>query len=335
MKCTEINRAQMQPTVVKEHHKRPVAAAYMMAAMLPKMGFRTGIKFPRIVERWNGIRIDRVHLQSFLEMTGLPSAEGITKLGSGPGVVAALLYPHVFGFPLFMSLVTNRVFPLSLWRALQIRNHFLLHRPYSEHEALDLAIGVGEQRTLAKGVEVDLHGTLSARGERVWEGLTTFYYRGNHGQEQTPSPLAKPLQGAWSEVSRWSMPSQRGIGWRFAELTGDYNGIHWQNWYARLMGFKTALYHPQLVVGQSLSRLAPPDGSAMRLDVWLKGPVYHRSNVRLTASDDRNRRWFSLSMEGKSRPSIVGRWSAADPGARLVDDRDVPLPLGTDEDGAL
>ena len=162
MKCTEINRAQMQPTVVKEHHKRPVAAAYMMAAMLPKMGFRTGIKFPRIVERWNGIRIDRVHLQLMLllEMTGLPSAEGITKLGSGPGVVAALLYPHVFGFPLFMSLVTNRVFPLSLWRALQIRNHFLLHRPYSGHEALDLAIGVGEQRTLAKGVEVDLHGAV-------------------------------------------------------------------------------------------------------------------------------------------------------------------------------
>jgi hypothetical protein len=131
------------------------------------------------------------------------------------------------------------------------------------------------------------------------------------------------------------MPSRRGIGWRFAGLTGDYNGIHWWNGWARLMGFKTALYHPQLVVGQSLAHLSPPHGNPMRLDVWLKGPVYHHSDVRLTETGDRNARWFSLSMEGKSRPSIVGLWSAADAGARLVDDRGMPLPLGTDTDGAL
>lgn len=335
MKIAELNRQQAQATVVKEHHRRPAATVYMMAAILPKTGLRAEVTFPRIVERWRGIRIDRGHLHSFLEMTGLSSGEGITKLGPGPGATAALLYPHVFGFPLFMALVTNSAFPLSLWRALQIRNHFLLIRPYSEHEALDLAIGVGEQRILAKGVEVDLHATLFARGERVWEGLTTFYYRGNHGQEQTASPVAKPIQGEWPETSRWSMPSQRGIGWRFAGLTGDYNGIHWWNGWARLMGFKTALYHPQLVVGQSLGHLTPPHGSTMRLDVWLKGPVYHHSDVRLMASGDPNMRWFSLSMAGKSRPSIVGRWTAADAGARLVDDRGMPLPLGTDMDEAL
>ena len=327
MKSAEFNIRQAQPTVVKEHHHRPSAAAYMMRAMLLKPGLRAGVAFPRIVERWSGIRIDRDHLRSFLEMTGLPSAEGITKLGPGPGAVAAILYPHVFGFPLLMALVTNSAFPLSLWRALQIRNHFLLHRPYSEHEALDLAASVGEQRILAKGIEVDLLMTLSVPGERVWEGLTTFYYRGNHGQEQSASPLARPLQGDWPEVSRWSMPSRIGAGWRFAGLTGDYNGIHWWNGWARLMGFKTALYHPQLVVGQCLARLAVPTSSRHRLDVWLKGPVYHRSNVRMTASDDPNMRWFSLSMEGKSRPSIVGRWSAADAGARLVDDENRPLTM--------
>jgi len=306
----------------------------MLRAMLPKLRHRAEAVFPQISERWSGIRIDRQHLRSFLEMTGLPSGEGIMKLGAGRGAVASLLYPHVFGFPLLMALVTQRDVPLSLWRALQIRNHFLLHRPYSEHEMLDLAIGVGPQRILAKGVEVDFPMTLSVPGEVVWEGLTTFYYRGSYGQEQAASPLARPHQGDWPEVSKWAMPSRRGTSWRFAGLTGDYNGIHWWNWYARVMGFKTGLYHPQLVVGQCLARLSPPGASSTRLDVWLKGPVYRRSNVRLQATEDNGARWFALSMDGKSRPSIVGKWSVAGPGSRLFDDHAAPLPAGNDRKAA-
>jgi len=318
----EAFRNAVQYDVIEEFESRPSVVAYMARAFLPSPGLREGSAFPRIVERWQKLRIDTHHLQSFISMTGLPAGTRISLLHSP---AASLLYPHVFGFPLQMALLTHRAFPLPIWGVLQIRNHMLLYRPYSEHEVLSLDTRVAGQRILAKGIEMDLHSTLSALGERVWEGLTTFYYRGYHGPEQTVSPLAKPLSGEWPETSRWRMPDR--VGWRFAGLTGDYNGIHWQNWYARLLGFKASLNHPQLVIGQCLARLSMPASSCQRLDVWLKGPVYYDTDVRLRAFTQLGNHWFDLSMDEMKLPSIVGRWSAASPGSWLIDEKDVPLPL--------
>lgn len=297
----------------------------MLRAMLPSPGLPEGGAFPQIVEQWRAIRIDRRHLRSFVETTGLPAGKGISLLHAPAAAAASILYPHVFGFPLQMALLTHRAAPLPVWGVLQVRNHFLLHRRYSEHELLELVTRVAGQRVLPKGVEVDLYSILSARNECVWEGLTTFYYRGRYGPGQAASPLAKPRSGTWPEVDRWRMPPYG--SWRFAGLTGDYNGIHWWNWWARRMGFKAAFYQSQRAVGHSLVRLTVPASGRQRLDVWLKGPVYHHSVVRLEGSAGPNKRWFALSMEGSMRPSIVGRWSAAAPGSRLIDEQDVPLPL--------
>lgn len=318
----EAVRKVVQYEVIEEFSRRPSVAAFMARAFLPSPGLRKGGVFPRIVERWQKLRIDKHHLQTFIRMTGLSADAGISLLHSP---VAALLYPHVFGFPLQMALLTRRAFPLPIWGVLQIRNHMLLHRPFSEHEMLNLETGVAGQRILAKGIEVDLHSTLSALGECVWEGLTTFYYRGHYGPEQMASPLAKPLSGGWPETSRWRMPG--GVGWRFARLTGDYNGIHWQNWYARRLGFKASLNHPQLVIGQCLARLPVPASSCQRLDVWLKGPVYYDTDVRLREFRQPGKHWFDLSMDEKELPSIVGRWCAASTGSRLIDEMGLPLPL--------
>ena len=296
----------MKHDIIEGFQNRPSVAAYMVRAFIPSFGLRKNGEFPRIIERWDKIRINSHHLQSFVELTGLSLGDRIS-----------LLYPHVFGFPLQMALLTHRAFPLPIWRALQIRNHLLLHRPFSENEILDLETRVAGHRILAKGVEVDLYTTLSSAGEWVWEGLNTFYFRGHYGPAQEASPLAQSLSCAWSELTSWHMPS--GVGWRFAGLTGDYNGIHWQNWYAKFFGFKSALNHPQLVLGQCISRLPSPASTCQRLDVWLKGPVYYDTDVRLSVAASPEGNWFNLSMDGKALPSIVGRWFAESPGSRLID----------------
>lgn len=104
---------------------------------------------------------------------------------------------------------------------------------------------------------------------------------------------------------------QRG-DWRFGSLTGDYNGIHCWDWYARRLGFRRALYHPPRVLGLCLARLAAQDaGAPQRLDAWLKGPVPHGATVRLHARPDPGATIFALHVE-RERPCIVGR--LADPG---------------------
>jgi acyl dehydratase len=307
----------MAHDMVEEFDRRPSVAAYHARAFLPSPGLRKAGGFPRIVARWTKLRIDRRHHRAFLDVTGLPAGAG-----------AEVLYPHVFGFPLQMVVLTHRAFPLPIWRALQVRNHLLCHRPVGGNESLELETRVAGRRILDKGAEVDLHTTLAAAGEPVWEGLTTFFYRGRHGPPQAPSALARAPEASGLETARWRMRS--GVGWRFAGLTGDYNGIHWMRPYARLFGFRAAFHHSQLVLGQCLARIPAPPAPRHRLDAWLKGPVFYDTDVRLQASACHGGARFAVSMDGETRPSVVARWAAEPPGAQLVDAHDVPLGLGLD-----
>ncbi len=95
-----------------------------------------------------------------------------------------------------------------------------------------------------KGIEVDCHARLMRASRCDWESTITYYYRGWFGGEtaSAPAPAAPDLSDA-GVVDRLRMPV--GGGWAFGKLTGDYNGIH--NWdaYARRFGFRSALMHPQ------------------------------------------------------------------------------------------
>ena len=61
--------------------------------------------------------------------------------------------------------------------------------------------------------------------------------------------------------------------WTFGRFTGDYNGIHLWDWYARRFGFRRGLYHPPRVLGECLARLPrlEEQDCPVRLDVWLMG----------------------------------------------------------------
>ena len=168
-------------------------------------------------------------------------------------------------------------------------------------------------------MEVDLHTTVLFEEQLAWESLNTFYYRGRFGDAGPPSPVATAPEAGEDAVARWRTPS--GGGWRFGALTGDYNGIHWSSRYARVLGFQRAFHHPQLVLGQSLARLpALRSAGIQRLDTWLKGPVYHGSDVTLRASAGPAGTTFAVVPEGERRPAIVGRWSSVAPGSRLLND---------------
>jgi hypothetical protein len=96
---------------------------------------------------------------------------------------------------------------------------------------LDIETRVAAQRILEKGMEVDLHTTISTGDEPVWESLNTIYYRGRFGEVDAPLPSSCPPPTPTPAVARWRLPD--GVGWRLARMIGDYNGIHHWHWYAR------------------------------------------------------------------------------------------------------
>lgn len=274
----------------------PSAIAFMLRALYPSPGLEGGKDIAPVQATWTQHRLDQARLTEFLDLTGLSADRGLP-----------ILYPHVFGFRLIMAVLTHPAFPLPIWRALQIRNRLRQHEWIDRDSVLDLKTTVATHRLLEKGVEVDLRTVTTCRNRTVWEGTTTFYYRGRFAPGQATPVDARPPEIGEREVARWrTLPP---TGWRFARLTGDYNGIHSWNWYARLFGFREAFHHPQLILGQCLARLPQPiETPAQQLETWLRGPVAYDTEVRMAGREQSDGFAFALSTADDTRPAIVGSW---------------------------
>jgi acyl dehydratase len=165
-----------------------------------------------------------------------------------------------------------------------------------------------------KGAEFDLRTTVHVAGLLAWESVVTFFTRGRFGEPDPASHLARAPSEVGPLAAEWTMSNAD--HWKFGSFTGDYNGIHMWDWYARRLGFRRALYHPSRVLGECLARLPDPapvllqDGR-LRLDAWLKGPVPHGANVRMHANSTSDTSTFAI-FAGDERPSIVGRLAATE-----------------------
>lgn len=278
--------------VVLEYVRRPSTLATMARALVPSPGLAEGV--PDIRARWLGHRVDSHDLAAFLDLTGIAAGAGLP-----------VLYPHVFGFPLHMAVLTHPRFPVPIWRVLQIRNHLVQHARLDPGTAFDFETRVSEHRTHERGLEIDLATTAhDARGTLVWESIVTFYVRGRFGEHGQLSPLMRSPGAPDGERARWRIPAR--AGWRFGRFTGDHNGIHHFDAYARAFGFERALVHPPLAIGTCLARLPAP-GEACRTDVWLKGPVHYGAEVTLAVDETDEETVFALRDASDPRPRILGR----------------------------
>jgi hypothetical protein len=168
----------------------------MLNALRPHRGLRSAGGFPPIAVRWLKHRVDRSQLLDFLQLTGLRADASLP-----------IIYPHVFGFRLQMVVLTHPTFPIPIWRALQVRNHFRQHRPIPLDSVMDLETRVAGHRILEKGAEVDLHTIVRVGTDLMWESLNTFYYRGRFGQPEAASSVSNSPQIPAPIVAEWHVPS--------------------------------------------------------------------------------------------------------------------------------
>ena len=290
----------MNQTVHLEFDRRPSALRYMLLGMLPLR--RRMHLVPAITTRWRDHRVDPGELRTFLRITGLRS-----------GATLPLLYPHSFGFRLVMAMLTHPSFPVPIWGVLQTRNHIVQHRPIALDAPMDFETRVIDGRCVPKGAEFDIATTVHVAGELAWQSTVTFFTRGRFGEPASASPLARTPSVAGSTIGEWTLGD--GDHARFGSFTGDYNGIHLSDWYARRFGFRRAFYHPPRVLGECLARLpALNDGEPQQFDAWLKGPVHHGVRVRLQAQDPGDATRFALFADDE-RPCIVGQFATVHPTA--------------------
>ncbi|MBE7460826.1 MAG: hypothetical protein HS112_09895 [Zoogloeaceae bacterium] len=283
----------MRQEIHLDYRARPSALAFMLRAMRPSPGLRKGV--PAISARWRH-RVDAAELKRFHALSGLPEGETLP-----------LLYPHTIGFPLQMAILTQPAFPVPIWKVLQVRNRIVQHAPLARDAALDIAVKVAGHRILDKGAEFDLYTTVSDGKSTAWESVNTFYIRGRFGAP-TADAVPEAPKVSPGETAEWRMPV--GGGWHFGGLSGDFNGVHMFGWYARKLGFPQAFFHPPRVLGQCLARLPHDASLPLRLDAWLKGPVFYGAPVKMRREVAADGARFALHVNEDERPAIVGHLRA-------------------------
>jgi len=289
----------------------PSALGYMLQAFMPSRGWHVDEGFPELHAAWTNFRIET---KALVEIQGVAGSGN--RLSAGK---LALLAPHVMGFRLLMAVLTHRGWPLPIWSALQVRNRLTLHRSLRDGEALPLTARMAAWRVLDKGLEVDLQTSLGPSGACAWESVVTFYYRGRfgqpaeHGSALGAALLAPNIGEHYLRSGEWHV--NRDNRWGFGALTGDYNGIHQWDWYARCFGFRGAFAHPQRVIAQCLAHLPAQDAGKPQLDLWIRGPAYYGTKVALRQSVQAIDGGcdFALYVEGEARPALLGIWSNAIP----------------------
>jgi hypothetical protein len=259
-----------------------------------QLNFKRGDRAPKIRTVSEDVKIDLDHLKDFGEVCGLlPHAELLYPL-----------YPLTFIYPLALRVLGHKKAPLSVFRMLNTKLQVTCNRRIGVHETLRIISETGSLRIVPKGLELDLASAVQADHETVWESLHTFYYRGKFGEgssSHSDQPELPPISEA-KTVASWYLPD--GIGFRFARISGDANGIHYSSLYARLHGFKRDFAQPLLILSKSLSCLSDFDPSRFRLLALFKGPVYYKSNVYLKGLPTEQGIRFDIYCEDNRKPSL-------------------------------
>ena len=200
--------------------------------------------------------------------------------GFGLADVLPPTFPHVLAFPLQVALMSDRSFPLALPGLVHVRNRIDVLRPIGTGEALDLEVWAERFARHRSGATVDLCASVSADGEEVWRGRSTYLARGAEAPEGAPDADVEVGIGDLPEGAiRWRVDA--GTGRRYAGVSGDVNPIHLSGLTAKAFGFKRAIAHGMWVKARALAALEGRLPSAMSVDVGFRKPLFLPSTVTL------------------------------------------------------
>ena len=217
----------------------------------------------------SGIPVDAGQLAGYARVCGFALAD-----------VLPITFPHVLTFPLQVALMSDRSFPLALPGLVHVRNRIDVLRPISTGEALDLEVWAERFAAHRSGATVDLCASVSAAGEEVWRGRSTYLARGAAAPAGAPASDVEVRVGDLPDGSiRWRVAGDTGR--RYAKVSGDVNPIHLSGLTAKAFGFKRAIAHGMWVKARALAALQGRLPETVSVDVGFRKPLFLPSTVTL------------------------------------------------------
>jgi hypothetical protein len=258
-----------------EFDKLPgVAPAYLRTLTNVGGGLEEGATIPDIEAEVAAVVVDRRKLAAYREVCGFAQRDSLP-----------VTYPHILAFPLHMTVLTHRSFPLKLLGLVHIRNAITQHRAIGLDERLSLNVYVSGHREVPNGLEFDLATRFcDGSGNTVWESNSTMLSRGPGGGKRgkkRDDEETFELDG----YATWDAPID--IGRRYARAAGDFNPIHLSALSAKLFGFPRAIAHGMWSKARTAAQIEDQlEQEAYRLQVAFKKPVLLPSSVMLKYHPD-------------------------------------------------
>lgn len=246
------------------------AAIWRGALRWPRGPFRPRVRPARVEIARVGFDPDRV--AAYRRVCGWPR---------DPAAPLPSTFPFLVCAPLAATAMAQRSFPYPLPGVLHVRQQIVCRRPIAVQEQLSASARFGQEREVARGVELDVHAALCDGEDPVWEGITTALFpdpeRRRHGGRPAP-----PEEGLAS--ARLSVPADQGR--RYARVSGDWNPIHLWPATARAFGHPRPIAHGMWALARGLAdeRARWPD--AFGLVCEFRRPLPLPGEVRIFRFED-------------------------------------------------
>jgi acyl dehydratase len=268
-----------------------------------------GIAVPRLEARLSRYTANRARVEAYRSVCG-----------GTPSNFLPVAYPHVLATPVQLALLAGAAFPVRLMGLVHLRNHIEHVRPIRVDETGEIRTWLDGRRDTDRGQEFDVYTHVIIDGKPVWTEICVFMARRLERDtskpfgarisagEGVPAPDAEAVAPPGPEgINKIALTADKGVGWRYARASSDYNPIHLADFGARMFGFNQAIAHGMWSMARSLSAL-PPDtfDSPCRVDVVFKRPVSIPAPLTLETWRTSAGDGFALKGKGKGKVHLAG-----------------------------
>jgi len=218
------------------------------------------------------------------------------------------LFPHLLGFPLQMTLLTDPASPFPAMGLVHVTNHVEVLRGIPLGAPLDVEVEMAPVRPHRKGRTVDLVARVSLDGDVVWRSTSTYLRRGG-GSDDAPAPGAAQRDEGRDDVALrpsavWRLPGD--LGRRYGAISGDRNPIHMSALSARAFGFPRAIAHGMWTAARCLGALEGRLTAPFAAGVEFRAPVSLPGTVELLTAVSEKETRFEVRARGKDRVNLTG-----------------------------
>jgi len=275
---------------IEELTELPSMLALFRKAAVKSDKFADGQSLPKIGNSIHGLQIDRRHLLAYQKLLSFDENESLPPT-----------YLSMLGFPLVLNIMTHADFPMKAMGQVHLHNKITVLKHFPIGSPIDLSAYIKGNSPTSKGIEWSVGMMAKVNGELVWSSESTMLHR---CKTTIPRQTADPIMRT-GEPQTWSV--DRGMGRRYARVSGDYNPIHLTAMTAKLFGFKRAIVHGMWSKARSLAVLKdqlPREGYRVRAS--FHRPLFLPSKVLFYTKHEENKTLFSLFNESGQQAHLDG-----------------------------